>query len=362
MSAPPSNGESAANPSANKGPVQALLRLTETAGFFRSTDGRFCARVSVGGRPEIYPLRSPAFRDWLIDGYFRTFGEVPSDWSVRRALAALEAIARFEGGTPSIFLRVGHGGDGDGDGSAVYLDLADPSGQAVKIGPEGWSVIANPGVNFRRPYGHLPLPTPSREGSIELLRPYVNLTESDFRLLIVWMAAALRPVGPYPVLALYGEHGTAKSTLARVIRLLIDPHARPLVAQPRNPDNRREASLTQIEDSLVGICLLENEADLIDWFGTAADLLSLLTSRVRKRVAASPRWPKSPLSLSREVRRIAPQLRVHGLSIVFGRNRDSRIITITCTTPPTREASHVSAGETESCFETVYGAEKEARP
>jgi len=47
-------------------PVKALLRLTETASFLRSTDGRFYARVQVGGRPEIYALGSPSFRSWLI--------------------------------------------------------------------------------------------------------------------------------------------------------------------------------------------------------------------------------------------------------------------------------------------------------
>jgi len=47
-------------------PVKALLRLTESAAFPRSTDGRLYARVQVRGRPEIYPLGSPLFRAWLI--------------------------------------------------------------------------------------------------------------------------------------------------------------------------------------------------------------------------------------------------------------------------------------------------------
>jgi len=48
-------------------PVKALLRLTETAAFLRSTDGRFNARVQVRGRPEICALGSPPFRAWLKD-------------------------------------------------------------------------------------------------------------------------------------------------------------------------------------------------------------------------------------------------------------------------------------------------------
>ena len=48
------------------------------------------------------------------------------------------------------------------------------------------------------------------------------------------MAAALRPVGPYPILVIHGEQGSAKSTLARIIRQLIDPQTAPLLAEPRS--------------------------------------------------------------------------------------------------------------------------------
>ena len=112
-------------------PVKRLLRLTETVGLVRSTDGRSYARVLVGGRCETHALKSQAFRDWLIDGYFRASREVPSDWSMRRVLAALEATARFEAGTPSIFVRLGQ----DDSGAVCYLDLADAGGHAVKIDP-----------------------------------------------------------------------------------------------------------------------------------------------------------------------------------------------------------------------------------
>ena len=80
----------------------------------------------------------------------------------------------------------------------------------------------------------LPLPAPSRGGSIERLRPYVNLAERDFRLLVAWMAAARMPEGPYPILAVHGEQGSAKSTLAKVVRLLVDPQASPVLALPRS--------------------------------------------------------------------------------------------------------------------------------
>src|SRR5437868_13535290 len=46
--------------------------------------------------------------------------------------------------------------------------------------------------------------------------------------------AAFRPTGPYPILMLQGEQGTAKSTTTRILRSLIDPNVSPLRTVPRN--------------------------------------------------------------------------------------------------------------------------------
>ena len=179
--------------------------------------------MPVGDRFEIYGLKSAAFRDWLIHGYLIDRPDPPSQVAIRRAIGMLEARARFDADIPEVFIRTGR--DGDGEGSAYFLDLGDPSGRAVAISDRGWLEVDRPDVHFRRPAGLLPLPMPSRGGSIELLRPYVNLTEPDFRLMVTWLTAVLRPVGPYPILVLNGEQATAKSTLVKVLRLLIDPHA-----------------------------------------------------------------------------------------------------------------------------------------
>jgi len=41
-----------------------------------------------------------------------------------------------------------------------------------------------------------------------------------------------------------------------------------------------------------------------------------------------PNWPKTVAAFSRELRRIAPQLRVHGISITFERKSEERVITV----------------------------------
>jgi hypothetical protein len=80
-----------------------------------------------------------------------------------------------------------------------------------------------------------PLPRPERGDGIDLLRPFVNLgSETDWMLLIAFLVGTFRPRGPYPVLVLQGQYGSAKSTLTRVIRALADPNEAPIRPLPRS--------------------------------------------------------------------------------------------------------------------------------
>ena len=117
----------------------------------------------------------------------------------------------------------------------IYLDLADEHWRAVEIGPDGWRVLERPPVRFRRSPGMLALPLPERGGSIEALRSFLNLSnQNDFVLVVAWLLAALRSGGPYPVLVISGEQGSAKTVLSKFLRALVDPNVAPVRALPRD--------------------------------------------------------------------------------------------------------------------------------
>ena len=79
-----------------------------------------------------------------------------------------------------------------------------------------------------------PLPVPATGGSIEALRPFLNVkSDNDFVLVVAWALAVLRNRGPYPVMVLSGEQGSAKSTFSAILRSLLDPNTAPLRALPR---------------------------------------------------------------------------------------------------------------------------------
>jgi hypothetical protein len=141
----------------------------------------------------------------------------------------LEASAQFDGPERLVHLRVAeHEG-------ALYLDLADSDWQAVEVTPAGWQIISSPPVRFRRPPGLLPLPAPQRGGSIMALQSLLNLDSyDDFILIIAWLLAALRPIGPYPFLAFAGEQGSAKTVTSKLLKALIDPGIAPVRTLPRD--------------------------------------------------------------------------------------------------------------------------------
>ena len=270
----PTWGGQRGEPSAGRERLLAFLTdQAASARLFRSPDNRYYARVAVDGLHEMLRVDSPLFRDWLIDGCHRHQLDTPTKAMIGNVVNSLEMTARRNRRIAPVFLRVG--ADGDTAASTFFLDLGDPSGRAVVIRADGWSLIEQPLMQFRRPGGLMPLPVPSSNGSIELLRSYANLSESHFRRVVVWMAAALLPCGPHPALIIRGDEGSAKSTLARVIKLLIDPNSQPFVT------NHESAS------DLMSTCLdtwlpvYDNVSTMPAWLSTT------LSDLVRSRSVAN---------------------------------------------------------------------------
>jgi hypothetical protein len=52
-------------------------------------------------------------------------------------------------------------------------------------------------------------------------------------LIVAWLLAALRPTGPYPLLAILVEQGSAKTVLSKLLRAQVDPNVAPVRALPR---------------------------------------------------------------------------------------------------------------------------------
>jgi hypothetical protein len=212
--------------------AQQLTKIAAASGLFHAPDGTGYADLIINGHRETWRIRSKAFREWLTREFFERDGGVPNATAMEGALRLIEAKARFEGPERKVFTRIA--GLAAGDSGKIYLDLADAGWNAIEIDADGWRLVNEPTVRFRRAGGMLPLPMPERGGRIEDLRPFLNVKDDDdFVLAVAWLLAALRDCGPYPVLALTGVQGAAKSTFTRLLRGLVDPNTASLRALPR---------------------------------------------------------------------------------------------------------------------------------
>jgi len=144
------------------------------------------------------------------------------------ALRVIEMKAR-RGAQHTPHLRMGE------FNGALYLDLGDRNWRVVEVTVDGWRVTDRPPVKLVRSSSMRPLPAPEAGASIDLLRGFVNVaSDDDFRLVAGFLVGAFHPDGPYPLLLINGEQGTAKSMLARTVVNLVDPRAAALRSFPRD--------------------------------------------------------------------------------------------------------------------------------
>jgi hypothetical protein len=192
-----------------------LLNVASAARLFHTSDGAGFADLIIDGHRETWPLRGKRFQAWLRQQYYERTWDAPSPAALNAALNVLEAQAQSDGPQRNVSLRLA-----EQDG-LIYLDLADEFWRCIEIDANGWRIAEDPPVRFRRSAGMQPLPLPVRGRSIEALAPFLNLaSDNDFVLVVGWLLGALRAGGPYPVLAIAGEQGSAKTVLSNLLRAL----------------------------------------------------------------------------------------------------------------------------------------------
>lgn len=188
-----------------------IIKMVSDAGItlFRDADDKAYALVEVENSRRTMPLRGRAFGAWIKRLYFFRTQQTASSQAVADAVATMESLAMFQGEQCQVPVRVAAHKD------EVYLDLANDAWEAVKIDAEGWSVKNRPPVNFHRPRALRQLPTPVQapNSRIKELRKYVNVAETEWRLILAWTLFALTPDGPFPVLIFRGGQGSGKSSV-----------------------------------------------------------------------------------------------------------------------------------------------------
>jgi len=205
------------------------LLVAEGVELFHDQVGDTFAVVPVGEHREIWPCRGRHLKRWLAGRLWQAEGKAAGSEALSAALNVIEAQARFDGAERELHNRVAS------YQGALWYDLGDRDWRAVSITPAGWEVVADPPILFRRYSHQRPQREPLRGGDLRDLRPLVNLRDdSQFLLCQAYVVSCCVPDIPHPIPDVHGGQGTAKTTLLRMFRRLIDPSAIEVLSLPHD--------------------------------------------------------------------------------------------------------------------------------
>lgn len=220
------------NKADSKSAATKLVEIAEELFRFGvSTDGETFA-VPHSGPKVVATLRGSrnGLRGQIARTYFRRTGKAAPQQALADALLAIDGMAQ-EVDPEDLHLRVA-----EAEG-AHWLDLGGATGRAVKITAEGWHVVDPPPVLFKRSALTGALPEPERGGSLQDLWRLLNVAKEDHPLVAAWLVSVLHQDIAHPVLSLFGEQGTGKTTAGRHVVATVDPSPVPTRKPPRDADS-----------------------------------------------------------------------------------------------------------------------------
>jgi hypothetical protein len=122
----------------------------------------------------------------------------------------------------------------------------------------------------------LALPIPQPGGKLEDLKPFVNIESDDFPLLVGVIIGALHPTGPYPIVSLIGGDGRAKTCLAIVLLMLIDPS----IVKGCSPPEKNEDLILAVQQRWV--YFIDNLDEVKAWLSDSLCRLSTGSASERR--------------------------------------------------------------------------------
>lgn len=164
-----------------------------------------------------FPVRSATFHRWLSGINYAETQKGFSGSTFEQVASTLEGKAFHEDKKETLYNRVARVDD------RIYYDLGDDK-RVVEIDCDGWKILDEFPVIFRRFSHQLPQVEPQDGGNIEDILKFINLKNDEDKILILtYLVTVLVPDIPRVILVCVGEQGAAKSTLLRISRSLIDP-------------------------------------------------------------------------------------------------------------------------------------------
>jgi hypothetical protein len=238
--------------------------------LFLNEFGRAFAAMYVDDHTEIHPMDERRFRNWISSVYYREEDDLLAEEDIKKVVRILEAQAEFDSDVPRHRLDVRVRGcnkekehkfetnrdyydgyeQGDEDEDVedfdeIYYDLTNRKWEAVRITAEGWKIVKNPPILFRRYGGERAQPHPDRNYDKDVLNQFIsllNVRSDDHKLLLKGLLPSLLwpNTTPKPVLMEPAAHGSGKTTMFELIKDSIDPNTTKTASIPKELFNLKQ--------------------------------------------------------------------------------------------------------------------------
>ncbi len=210
-----------------------LLGIAKRKGvdLFHNETGEPYARIPIHDHFEIWPCKHSQMQRWLSYLFYENTGSAPKTDVLTQTVNMLESMASYDGERRKLHNRVAWY-----EGSFWY-DLTDADWRVVRIDGNGWEIVAAPPILFQRYAHQQPQVEPQSGMDTKKILEFVNITnEADQILFLVFLISCFISGFPHPILVPNGQRGSAKSTLFRLIRKIVDPSIPELLSLPKRPE------------------------------------------------------------------------------------------------------------------------------
>jgi hypothetical protein len=217
--------------------ARVLIGFLDEVELWHDEDKQAYATFMINDHKENHRVDGEAFQLWLMKRHYDKTGNPVYPEALRIATGHARSRAMFDGKRHRAWLRTARGSNG-----CIYVDLGDETWRAVEVTPDGWGIVAEPPVRFRRSNNMGALPEPNRGGNWRDFLPFTNFAnETDSCLDLATSVAYLVPDIPYPITTYMGGPGTAKSTTLDIKTSLTDPQR---VSRPGPPKEEEDLVVT----------------------------------------------------------------------------------------------------------------------
>jgi hypothetical protein len=216
---PARQDETETSPKMSKAKKAKLLAESNIDEFYY-VSGTTYVKIPMNGHKELVRTDSKTFKNWLIYLYESAENSMLADGDIRTVIASVDSIAYFKGKREDIYLRIAE------KGGKIIVDLCNDKRQVLEIDADGFRVLDESPVLFRRAedMAELPIPIFENKDDYKRLGNYVNFDKGeDMDMIVAFILATFRPNMPKPILNLTGEAGSGKSMNTKMIRKFIDP-------------------------------------------------------------------------------------------------------------------------------------------